>query len=342
MEGQRPHAWAWGLVALIAFGLALAGYLCFGRKGPAKPTVPVQTLTLGVEASLLPAAVWVAEAKDYFQHAGVTVRIEAFESGRLSLLAMLEGEDIDICTVAPTPIMFKSFERRDFRILATFAYSYDDVKVIARKDRGINTAADLRGARIATPSETTGAFVLAAFLTYNGLLPSDVEVVDLNPSDLAIALKRGEVDAVVIWEPHAHQARTLLAQNAIRLPTSEIYRETFNFVARKQFAEDHPDAIRRFLAAVDRATTFIGNYPQAAQAIVAQRLGLHTEALTELWDDFVFELSLHQSLLMTLEDEARWAIENRLTDETQVPNFLDLLHLDAMVEVKPEGVTIIR
>ncbi len=49
----------------------------------------------------------------------------------------------------------------------------------------------------------TGQFFLNAFLTYNGLLPSDVVEVDMNPSELPGALVEGQIDAIVIWEPHA-------------------------------------------------------------------------------------------------------------------------------------------
>ena len=141
-------------------------------------------ITLGVEASLLTAAVWVAENKGYFHEEGLDLNIKAFDSGRLSFLAMLNGEGVNISTVAPTPIMFHSFDRQDFSIFATFVYSNDDVKVIARKDKGIHTGADLKGKKIGTPAGTTGQFFTVAFLTYNGPLASEVEVIDIAPSDL--------------------------------------------------------------------------------------------------------------------------------------------------------------
>jgi hypothetical protein len=47
-------------------------------------------------------------------------------------------------------------------------------------------------------------------------------------------------------------------------------------------------------------------------------------------------------LLITLEDEARWAIKNNLTSATEVPNYLDYIYFDALDEVKPEAVGIIH
>jgi len=53
-------------------------------------------------------------------------------------------------------------------------------------------------------------------------------------------------------------------------------------------------------------------------------------------------LMLDQTILVSLEDEARWAMKERLTDKKEVPNYLDFIYVDALEQVKPETVTIIR
>ncbi|MEE9247186.1 MAG: NrtA/SsuA/CpmA family ABC transporter substrate-binding protein [Dehalococcoidia bacterium] len=307
----------------------------------AKPE-EIEKAVLGVEASLLPAAVWIAENKGYFEEEGLDLTIKEFDSGRLSFLAMLRGEGVDISTVAPTPIMFSSFDRQDFSILATFVFSYNDIKVIARGDKGITEAADLQGRKVGTPKGTTGQFVVEAFLIQNRIPPSEVEVVDIAPSDLPDALANNQVDAIVIWEPHASNARKLLGDKAIRLPSSDVYKTTFNFVVMNDFAQAHPETLRKFLRAIDKATDFVGKQEEESQTILAERLTLEKEVVATLGRDFIFEISLDQSLLITLEDEARWAIRNKLTDEIEVPNYLDYIYLDALQVVKPEAVTIIR
>jgi NitT/TauT family transport system substrate-binding protein len=61
-----------------------------------------------------------------------------------------------------------------------------------------------------------------------------------------------------------------------------------------------------------------------------------------VWQQNQFTLSLDQSLVLAMEDEARWMIKNNLTTERQVPNFLDYIHEDGLKAVKPELVNIIR
>ncbi len=55
-----------------------------------------------------------------------------------------------------------------------------------------------------------------------------------------------------------------------------------------------------------------------------------------------FILSLSQVLIIAMEDEARWAIKNNLTDATEVPNYLDYIYFDALEAVKPDAVNIIH
>ncbi len=42
-----------------------------------------------------------------------------------------------------------------------------------------------------------------------------------------------------------------------------------------------------------------------------------------------------------MEDSARWAIKNKLTDAKKVPNYLDYIYTDALKAVMPEAVRIV-
>jgi NitT/TauT family transport system substrate-binding protein len=110
----------------------------------------------------------------------------------------------------------------------------------------------------------------------------------------------------------------------------------------KSFANENPEILKRFLRAIDKATIFVKNNKEVAQEIIAERLNLQKEDIVLHWDEFTFELSLDQSFLINIEDEARWAIKNKLVDATEIPNYLDFIYPDALEAVKPEVVTIIR
>ncbi len=105
-------------------------------------------IILGCETSHLTAPVWIAKNNRYFQEEGINVKIMGFDSGKASFVAMLNQNNNDISTVAQTPIMFNSFHRKDFAIIAAMVNSDNDVKVLVRRDRGIKNPSDLRGKKV--------------------------------------------------------------------------------------------------------------------------------------------------------------------------------------------------
>lgn len=55
-----------------------------------------------------------------------------------------------------------------------------------------------------------------------------------------------------------------------------------------------------------------------------------------------YALTLDQSPILAMEDEARWMISNSLTDVKTVPNCPDYLSENGFKAFKPEAVNIIR
>ena len=307
---------------------------------PASPVI--EKLNLGAELSLLSAPIWIAEHHGYFKKQGLDVNIIEFHSGKASFMAMLNQQGVDLSTVAPTPIMFNSFKRHDFSIIATFVHSDDDVKVLARNDKGINNTKDLLGKKIATPAGTTGQFFVDAFLTFNEIPISQVEILDISPTNLPKALQEGVVDAIVIWEPHAYEAQQLMPGKTLRMPSKDIYMETFNFMAMNSFIKSHPEKLKKFLLAISNAIDFIDSHQLQAQQIVARKLALDNKVVSQLWPDYNYELSLNQELIMTLEVEARWAVREKLTDNDYIPNYSNYIYLPALEQIDPKRVRVFQ
>ena len=299
-------------------------------------------VVLGCEMSFLTAPVLVAENKGYFQEEGLNVRIKQFGSGRTALRTMLNEGNLDMVTVAQTPVMFNSFNRSDYAIIAAMVYSDNDVKVLVRQDKGIKNPPDLKGKKVGITKGSTGHYFLGLFLAYSDLLYSDIEAIDIEAPDLPQALADGSVDAIISWEPHIFNAKRLLGENALILPSTGIYREDFYFVCYKNFAKYNQDALKRFLRAIEKGEKFIQENKGEAINIVSERLRIDKELTSVIWRDFEFRLMLDQLIVIALEEEARWAIREGLTDKKKVPNYFDFIYMDALEEVKPEAVTIIK
>ncbi len=59
------------------------------------------------------------------------------------------------------------------------------------------------------------------------------------------------------------------------------------------------------------------------------------------WSENQFSLSLDQSLLLAMQDEAQWLISNHLTNATKVPDFINYVYEDGLKTEKPSAVNII-
>jgi NitT/TauT family transport system substrate-binding protein len=325
--------------ALFLISGFLAGSASCGKQE--KQTGPREKATIGVASVVVALPVIVAREKGYFSDEGIDVTFKFYPSGKKATEGMFAGE-ADIATSAETPILHNSFLRDDFVVFATFANSYDDVKVLGRKDKGVTKPSDLKGKKIGSVAGTGAHFFAHVYLAEQRIDLSAVTIVDIAPADLPGALKDGLVDAVVVWEPIAYQVKKALPDKVIKLPPSALYKETFNLVAMKTFAKTHPETLKRTLKAVDRATIFIKQNKKEAMSIMTKVLKLDEDLLISIWDDFVFELSFENSLLTIFEDEARWAIKNSFTDKTKVPNYLGYVYPDALKAIKPDAVTIIK
>ena len=308
---------------------------------PEKSIGPNEKVTIGVGSGGLPLLFIIAREKGFFQEAGLDATIRVYPSQAKASEAMFAGE-VDISTLGDTRMVLNSFMRDDFTVIATFAHSYDNIKVIGRKDRGVGKPADLKGKKIGTFKIIGNQFFVHVYLTEHGIDSSAVKIVDFAPADVAGALEEGKVDAIAIYEPYADKAMKALPGKAVRLPRSDLYKQTFNLAVMRSYAKGHSELLKKVLKAVDRAITVIKQNRNESIAVMTKSLKPGEDLLVSFQDDLVFELSLEHSLLTILEDEARWAIANKFTDKTKVPNYLGYFYLDAMKAVKPKAVSIIK
>jgi NitT/TauT family transport system substrate-binding protein len=121
-----------------------------------------------------------------------------------------------------------------------------------------------------------------------------------------------------------------------------LYTETFNIVAKQDYVKKHPDAIKKVIRALIKAEGFIKQNPNESLNIVADSIGIEKALLSEVLGEFDFKVTLTQSLLVTLEDETRWAIKSKLVEASKMPNYINFIYVDGLQAVKPEAVKIIR
>jgi NitT/TauT family transport system substrate-binding protein len=156
------------------------------------------------------------------------------------------------------------------------------------------------------------------------------------------AIPDGSIDGVIAWEPYTSQIRVKLADRAVALPIQSSQPGYGAITARNDWIKGRPEIVNRFLKSLAQAEDYLTSNPAAAKAILRKWLKIDDSFMETIWSENQFSLSLDQSLITAMEDEARWMIKNKLTKEKNVPNFLDYIYEDGLKAVKPEAVNIIR
>ena len=328
-QSRKKHSALWLAKALAAFAAILLSGTSFA-----------QDLVLAVSRGALSLPIFVAEDQGYFSAEGVGVRTQECIDGRRCLQLLLDGK-AQLATATDMPIVFKSFERNDFAILATFASSSRDVRLVTRKSAGISNPRQLEGKRIATVKGTSAQYFLDSYLIFNDVDKTKVTVVALLPEEMAAALEKREVDAVAVWEPFAFRAMTVLGADGAILPSQRIYTETFNLISDRRTIASREGDLVKVLRAVERSEQFILDQPRRAQAIMLQKLKLDQAFLDWAWGDMDCRLTLDQSLVTTLEGEARWAVrEGHVSADKRVPNFSGFVYPGPLQKAVPGAVTL--
>lgn len=197
---------------LLFLALAAAGIAAFAMSGcSGKP----ESITVAYSPFESTALVWIAEDQQFFGDNDVAVTYQKFDTGPAALSGMLSGQADVVVGTGEFPLVAQAFKREQVRVLASIDRS-ELIKVVARKDRGIERLADLRGKRVGTTIGTVAEFFLGRFLEINGLSRQDIITVELKtPDEWVNAVADGTVDAVVTAEPYASSAESRLGSNAI-------------------------------------------------------------------------------------------------------------------------------
>jgi len=299
-----------------------------------------ESITLAYTPSEAAGLVYIAKDRGFFTANGVQIIDKYCDTGTAAIEALLKGE-VDIAGMSEVPFISKVFEKQEVSAYANLD-KLQYIYLIAHKDRGIAAATDLKGKRIGLPRRTIADFYLGRYLELNGISAQDLTLVETIPAAAMDAITSGRVDGVVVWNPFAYQIRKQMGEKAILLRLQSSQPAYALAVARNHWLAKHKALLIRSLKAIAQAEQYVIDHPVEARAIIQKRLNYDAEFMNSVWSESQFSLSLDQSLITAMEDEARWMIKNNLSAGKTVPDLGNYIYVDALKAVKPEAVNIIR
>jgi len=344
LNGNRPR-YGVRVIAAAVLGAAVVVALVLGYLGTryqsSTPAAALEKVSIAMPSVPHAALMYIAAARGYFAEEGLEVTMMPTIHGKAAIELVVQGK-ADLATASEVVFVVSITKGEALGIAANMFNSSKDMAIVARRDRGIAAARDLIGKKIGVTLGTSGEYFLWAFLIRHKLPPESVTLVEIPPEKIAQELATGTIDATATWQPNVLDAQLALHDNAVTMYEPLAYTETFNIIGRNDFLTGHSKAIEKLVRAMLKAEEFNRARPEEALNLVAEQLKTDVESMRPGWKNFNFRLDLAQSQLMTLEEEARWAMERGYVEKKPVPNFLPNLYLDALLATQPERVTVVH
>lgn len=325
------------VITIIVIGISI----WFTKESLRKPTKKLKEITISTTfASFVGYPFYVAYGKGYFKEEGIEIIFQNYPHGKANLNAVIEKK-VNLGLSSETPFMYAVLNGEEICVIGSMVTAKNDLAVVAREDRGILIAKDLEGKTIGVTIGSNGEYFLELILLFHGVSLDAVNTVNLKPNQMVDSLLKGKVDAIATWNPQQYIARNALGNQGRTFYAEGLYAPLFLISARQEYVRQNPETIERVVRSLIKATQFIRDHPAESQKIVAQHIKLDKSLLSGLSATYNFKISLTQSLLITLENQTRWAIEKKLTEQPKVPNYLNFICRKALKAIKPNNITII-
>lgn len=282
---------------------------------------PMTGIRVAVSQTPLSSAFFIASRNQYFERCGIKPDLIPVNGGKRAFQTMLDGE-ADFSTSSDSVASFSVLQRKTFNILASFATSENDVKLISNTPE-MPAARKVRlGYWAGTASEHLLKTVLSLY--YPEL---DYEPVSLPQEQLLTQFRRQRLDMISVWEPYGWQLYDQLQSGQAYLLDTKALLSLHFMLLSKNTDEKTREATNRLLAALQLAINFLHQQPEQAKSIVYKHMQAEATFINWVWDDYLFQLKNATSIKSALLSNSRWLSNSEPLDYT--------LYLDQAKQLGP-------
>jgi taurine transport system substrate-binding protein len=263
---------------------AAAGVLALGT---AIGHAAEKEVTIGYQTGVDPSKVAIADGT-YEKATGWKISWRKFDTGADVIAAIASG-DVAIGYVGSSPLAAAASRGLPIETIFVAALIGDAEALVVRNGSSIEKPEDLVGKKVAVPFVSTTHYSLVAALKHFGIDPKKVEILNMRPPEIAAAWQRGDIDAAYVWDPALGKAKET---GKVLLSSADVAKwgaPTFDaYIARKDFAEAHPDFVAGFVRVTNDAyasyladpKAWTADSPQAAK--IVQLTGVKPEDVPTL------------------------------------------------------------
>lgn len=262
------------------------------------------------------AASVIAVRKAFFADEGPTVKPLRFSSGPAAGEALYSGA-ADIGSMGDAAAVIALARNVGLVILGSHGGGEGRHRIVLRPGLAVDGPAGLKGKTLAVKKGTSTHAGLLAYLEAHGLSASSLRIFDLRPVDMPQALSAGSVDAICASEPTPSLAEKRGGTAFADLSgLGNAY--PILLMARQRFVDSHPEAVIRFLRAMDRAARFAANRPEETAEVLSQATGLDQDMCLKAMRRHAYRLHLDAAMVESLTKTGR-----SLADHGRIPTVPD-------------------
>ncbi|NOY86448.1 MAG: ABC transporter substrate-binding protein [Deltaproteobacteria bacterium] len=221
-------------------------------------------------------ALWVALDKGFFRDEGVDVQISGIFRAGPEIMNAFSAGALDMAYVGEAPSTFAVANvKSDVKVVAQ-VNTEGSALVVAAGQTDIEDVSALKGKNVAIPGHATVQdFLLKKALTTAGVDPSEVNLIILKPPEMIGALRSGQIDAFIAWEPYPSKA-FIAGVGRVLAGSHDIWPDhpCCVLVSDTAFMEAHPARVAKVLRAHVRATDFIKANPEEALRVGVKYTGM--------------------------------------------------------------------
>ena len=241
-------------------------------------------------------ALWVALEKGFFKVNGADVEVKGvFKAGPEIMTAFAAGE-LDMAYVGEAPSTTAVANKAARVVVVSQVNTEGSALVVAKKNSDINNLTDLQGKTVAVPGHSTVQdFLLRRALRDNGMAPEQVNIIVLKPPEMIGALRTGQIDAFIAWEPYPSKADTMsVGRNLATSKEMWPGHPCCVLVSDQGFVDGHPEMVAAVVRSHVQATDYIHRNPDEAVKIGIKYTGMDEATVREAVQNvtYTYELSI--------------------------------------------------
>jgi taurine transport system substrate-binding protein len=206
---------------------------------------------------------WVQQTGEVEKATGFKINFRQFGGGGDVIRAMASG-DVQLGEIGSTGIATAISQGMDVELFWILEDIAAAEALVARQGSGINSIADLKGKKIATPFVSTSHFQLLYAMNKAGIKASDAQILNMRPPEIAAAWGRGDIDATFIWDP---VLSTVKKNGKVLMTSGDICKDgacTFDgLVVTRKFAKENPAFMVALVKAIAKADADYKSNPKA-------------------------------------------------------------------------------